>query len=104
MDYERELNTDYSFPNINIYNRISNGEHTGYQAIPYNDYVMYDKTENYTKPKLDENGNVMLDENGNIIEVPVKQYCTLAGFPLNFNFDNFPYVAILKTEADGEII
>ena len=99
MDYERVLNTDYSFPNINIFNRISNGEHTGYQAIPYDNYVMYDKNDNYTEPKLDENGNMMFDEHGNVIEVPVKQYTTLAGFPLSYNFDNFSYVAVAKEET-----
>ena len=72
MDYERVLNTNFNFTNINIYNRISNGVHTGYQAIPYDGYVMYD-TNDEEIPIYDDFGNIVGYQ---------KSYFTLAGFPL----------------------
>lgn len=97
MDYERVLNTNFNFTNINIYNRISNGVHTGYQAIPYDGYVMYDTTDEYTDTVIDE-------ETGMPIEIPVIHYFTLAGFPLNYNFDNFSWVAVLRSEVNENYI
>ena len=94
MDYERVLNTNFNFTNINIYNRISNGVHTGYQAIPYDGYVMYD-TNDEEIPIYDDFGNIVGYQ---------KSYFTLAGFPLNYNFDNFSWVAVLRSEVDENYI
>ena len=38
------------------------------------------------------------------IEIPVIHYFTLAGFPLNYNFDNFSWVAVLRSEVDENYI
>lgn len=93
MDYERVLNTDYNFPNINIYNRISNGTHTGYQAIPKTGYVMYDTSDNPQKEFNPETGEYF----------DTIQYCDLAGFPLHYNFDNFSWVAVPTSEVKDYI-
>ena len=38
------------------------------------------------------------------IEIPVIHYFTLAGCPLNYNFDNFSWVADLRSEVDENYI
>ena len=102
MDYERVLNTNYNFPHIDVYNRISNGAHTGYQAIPHEGYVMYDTNDNNVELKIDpETGEPLYNEEiGEPIEVPVIYYCTLAGFPLTYNFDKFSWVAVKLEEIN----
>ena len=47
---------------------------------------------------------VIDEETGMPIEVPVTCYFTLAGFPLNYNFDNFSWVAVLRSEVDENYI
>ena len=94
MDYDRVLNTNFNFTNINIYNRISNGVHTGYQAIPYDGYVMYD-TNDEEMPIYDDFGNIIGYH---------KCYFTLAGFPSTYNFDNFSWVAVQRTEVSENYI
>lgn len=102
--YTEELNTNYNYPNINIYNRYRDGVLTGYNAYPVDGYVMYDTTDNYTEPLVDKNGDYVYDEEGNIIEVHVRYYYTVAGFPLRYNFNNFSYVAVLRSEVDEDYI
>ena len=98
--FTEELNTNYNFPNINIYNRYRDGVLVAYRAYPYDGYVMYDTTANLTAPKLDEDGNIIFDEDGNAIEVPVIQYFTMAGLSINYNFDNFSWVAVPRDSVD----
>lgn len=99
------LNTNFSFPNINIYNKLRDGEHRSYSVYPAEGYVIYDTTAEDYEIQVDENGNPMTDpETGLPIEVPVTWYSTFVGLPLNYNFDNFPYVAVLRSEVDENYI
>lgn len=88
--WTEELNANYNFPNINIYNHLKDGVLMGYNAYPQEGYVMYDTSDN---PQMDYN-----PETGEHFEVT--HYFTMAGFPLNFNFDNFSWVAVLRIEVD----
>lgn len=104
--YTETLNTTYNFPNIDIHNRYKDGVLCAYRAYPQDGYVMYDRNDELTEAKIDpDTGDFVIDEEtGDIVEVPVIHYFTMAGLPLNYNFDNFSWVAVLVNEAKGEII
>lgn len=93
-EYTRVLNTNFNFPNINIFNVLKDGVQTRYEVIPYEGYVMYDSNDNTTEP----------DPNDPLNEIPVTYYYTLAGLPLNYNFNNFSWVAVLRSEVDENYI
>ena len=57
-------------------------------------YVMYD-TNDEEIPIYDDFGNIVGYQ---------KSYFTLAGFPLTYNFDNFSWVAVLRSEVDENYI
>lgn len=92
--YTEELNTNYNFPNIYIYNRYKDGVLSSYRAYPYDGYVMYSQSEVDTYPVMDENGNISY----------VTPYCTMVGLSLRTNFDNFDYVAVLRSEVNENYI
>ena len=91
--FTQELNTNYSFPHIDIFNLYSDGVHYGYKALPHEGYVMYDPNANDTE------WNEELQE-----DVPCTYYCRQMGMPLNYNLDNFPMVAVLESEVDENFL
>lgn len=91
--YTEELNTNYNFPHINIFNRYRDGVQTGYEARTEDGYVMYDTTAN----------NIEFDP-VTMEERPVTYYYTLRGFSMRTNFDNFPWVAVPRSEVDENYI
>ena len=86
---------DYSFPNLIIEGGWTDDEtrQINYRLTPSEGYVFYDSTANNTDfdPETDE-------------EIPVTYYYTLAYLPLNYNFNNFPYVAVLRSSVDENYI
>lgn len=91
--YTESINTNFNFPHIDIYNRYKDGVLSAYKLIPHEGYVVYDTTEN----------NIEIDpETGE--EKPVTYYSRMVIFPLNYNFNNFSYVAVLESEVDGNYI
>jgi hypothetical protein len=91
--FTTELNTSFNFPNINIYNQYRDGVQYGYQVIPYDGYVMYDTNDYHTEINPDT-----------MEEIPVTHYYTMAGLPLSYNFDNFSWVAVLRSEVNENYI
>ena len=91
--YTEELNTNFNFPNIDIYNKLRNGELYGYYARPQEGYVIYDTTDDIYD--IDPETDAL---------IPVTHYFTLASFPLNFNFNNFTWVAVLRSGVDENYI
>ena len=93
-DYTLVVDNTKNFPNITIYKQIANinGEHFGYMAKPNEGYVMYNPNSN----------DMELDENGNWI--PTIYYRTIAGFPLNYDFSRFPYIAVLRSTVPADHI
>ncbi len=91
------IDTSFNFPHIDIYKRFYDGVHSAWRAYPQEGYVMHDTNDELTEPKIDP-------ETGEIIEVPVIHYFTMAGFPLNYNFNNFSWVAVLRSEVDENYI
>jgi hypothetical protein len=85
--------SQHTFPNLVIEERWSNGVMRGYRVTPAEGYVFYDSTANDTEP------DPITGE-----DVPVIYYKTLAYLPSNCNFDNFPYVAVLRSSVDENYI
>lgn len=104
--YTEKINTNYNFPNIDIFNWLKDGVVIGYRARPQTGYVMYDTTEQHSELQTDpETGDFVLDEMGNPIEMPVIYYYTMAGFPLAFDFNNnFTWVAVLRSTVNENYI
>lgn len=88
-----ELSTEHNYPNITVYRRIVNGELSGWQINANEGYVFYDTTANNTEldPETME-------------ERPVIYYKTVASLPRNYNWDNFPYVAVPRDSVDENYI
>lgn len=83
---------DFNFQNITIKKIVKDGEVARFEAKPKAGYVMYDPNEK----------EVELDLFGNSHQVTY--YRTIAGFPKNYDFANFPYVAKLRSEVDEKYI
>lgn len=92
-EYTFEVATDITFPNMTVYRKYKDGVHSAYRVNANGGYVMYDTTANDVEidPDTDE-------------EVSVIYYYTMVGLPLNYNFDNFHYVAVLRSTVDENYI
>ena len=86
--YTKELSTQHNFPNIDIYIQYCDGVFNGYEAVPQAGYVMYSPAKDVMverDPETDE-------------EVTNTYYCRLVILPLNYNFNNFDYIAVLEND------
>lgn len=93
MTVTYEIATDLVFPNITIFRRMVDGVHKGYQMNANDGYVVYDTTANNTELDPDT-----------MEERPVTYYYTGAFLPTNYNFANFPYVAVPRDSVDENYI
>ena len=91
--YTKKLSTEHNYPGISVYKTLKDGVLTGWEIRANEGYVFYDTTENI--PEWNEE----LQE-----EVPVTYYYTIAVLPLNFNFANFPWVAVPRDSVDENYI
>lgn len=91
--YTEQIATEFNFPNITVYGKYADGELYGYEARPNEGYVMYNPNANDVEfdPETGESH-------------PVIYYCAVAGFPKNYNFAKFPYVAVLRSIVDENYI
>lgn len=94
-------NTSYNIPNITVYNKYWDGVQSGLRVIPDEDYVMYDTTDAYKEPVIDENGDIVFDDNGNIVEATVRQYFSRCDIPALRPQEPYNWVAVLKSEIRG---
>lgn len=91
--YTTEIATDFNFPNITVYRKYCNGVQYGWRFVSNDGYVMYDTTaENW---ELDET---------TMEEIPVIYYYTNVDCPLNYDWDNFPWVAVPRSSVDENYI
>ena len=90
--YTMEIATDYNFPNLTVYRKYRDGVHYAWRVTPNDGYVMYDTNAN----------DVEYDENGN--EYSVIYYYTSLDRPLNANWSNFSWVAVLRSSVDENYI
>ena len=92
-EHTEVLATDLNFPNLLIYRTYADGVHDGYRVVSADGYVMYDSAENSTELDPDT-----------MEEVPVTYYYTVAHLSMRTNFDNFTWVAVLRSEVDENYI
>lgn len=85
--------TNFNFPNLTIEERWSNDVMRGYRLTANSGYVFYDTTANNTESDPDTGE-----------EISVIYYYTIAYLPSNFNFANFPWVAVPRDSVDENYI
>lgn len=95
MAYTFPIDTEHNiYPNLTVRKRLNESNvQIGWSVISNNGYVMYDTT---------QNDFIIDEETGE--EVPVTYYFTEVGLPANYNFDNFSFVAVLRSEVDENYI
>lgn len=83
----------YNFPNLTIEKGMVDGIVRLYRLTANEGYVFYDTTANDTEtdPETME-------------ERPVIYYRTVASLPANYNFANFPYIAVPRDSVDENYI
>ena len=91
--YTEEIATEFNFPNITIYRVLADGVLASWRARANKGYVMYNPDANdvETDPETLE-------------ERPVVYYYTIKGFTRNYNFANFPWVAVPRDSIDENYI
>ena len=82
------LPTEHNFPNLTIEGMYSEGVLSGYRLTANEGYVFYDSTANDTEM-----------DPVTMMPIPVTYYYTLAYMPKNYNFANFPYVAVPRSSV-----
>lgn len=84
---------EYKFHNITVYKKLENDIQYAWRINTNDGYVMYNINDNNTEldPITGE-------------EIPVKYYYTVAHCPLNYNFDNFSWVAVPEDSVDKNYI
>ena len=92
MAWVYEKAEEYNFPNIEVYRRMNDGVQSGWRIVTKEGYVMYNPNE----PQIG------YDEDDNEIEVFF--YYTVKIAPQNYNFDNFPWVAVPRGSVNENYI
>ena len=85
-EYTRELVTDITLPNIEVYQKLEDGKPYAYYICAKDGYVIYD-----TSAK-----DVTTDEDTGE-EILVRYYTKDIDCPLSVNFDEFTWVAVRAT-------
>ena len=84
------INTEHNVdPNITIHQILKDGVLDGWRALANDSYVFYDTTAE------DFDWTTM---------TPVTYYYTRVDFPKTFNFDNFTWIAVPRSEVDENYI
>ena len=91
--YTYELATEFNFPNLSVYKKLKDGVHYAWEVRANEGYVMYDPNRNDVEidPDTDE-------------EIPVTYYYRIKSLPFNFNFANFPWLAVPEDSVDENYI
>lgn len=92
-EYTEVIDNSFSFPNITIKKTLKDGVQYGWRAYANEGYMMYDTTSEIWQQDSPDSEPYL-----------VTHYFTLAGFPLNYNFDNFTWVAVLRSEVNEDYI
>lgn len=92
--YTYDISTEHNiYPNITVYDRFKDGVLHGWSVRANEGYVMYHANANDVEidPDTDE-------------EIPVTYYYTESGLPLTYNWNNFDWVAVLRSTVDENYI
>ena len=91
--WTQEIATEFNFPNITVYRLLKDGEHKSWRFVSNAGYVMYDTTaEVYEQPDPFSP------------PVRVTHYFTNVDCPLNYDWDNFTWVAVPRDSVDENYI
>lgn len=84
---------EYKFPNIIVHKKLEHGVQYAWRINTNIGYVMYNINDNNTEldPITGE-------------EIPVKYYYTVAHCPLNYDFDNFSWIAVPRDSVNEKYI
>lgn len=91
-EYTYPIDTEHNiYSNITVCKRLADGVLVGWRINPNEGYVFYDTNAEYWEidPETEE-------------EILVTKYFTLAHLPLTYDWDNFSYVAVLRSEITSE--
>ena len=88
-----EVSTEHNYPNITVYKGLRDGVHANWRVNANEGYVFYNST------AIDTEYNPETGE-----DIPVTYYYTEAILTLNYNFANFPYVAVPRDSVDENYI
>ena len=91
--YTTEISTEHNYPNITVYRQLKDGVLYGWQVNANEGYVMYDPNANDTE-----------FDPITMMPKPVTYYYTIKVLTLNFNFANFPWVAVPRDSVDENYI
>lgn len=91
--YTREIATEFNYPNITVWRVLKDGVLSAYEVKTDEGYVMYNPNANNTEidPETME-------------ARPVIYYYTIKGLNKNYNFANFPWVAVPRDSVDENYI
>jgi hypothetical protein len=91
--YTFEVATEYNFPNITVYRKLTDGVQTAWRINANEGYVFYDTTANNTDfdPETME-------------EIPVIYYYTVASLSMRTDMENFHWVAVPRDSVDENYI
>ena len=92
-NWTKEIATEFNFPNITVYRLLKDGVHNSWRFVPNEGCVLRNPSDNFTEPDP-----VTLEP------VPVTYYYTNVDCPLNYDFDNFTYIAVLCSTVDENYI
>ena len=92
--YTETIDTSFNYQYIDIYKRFRDGEHCAYKAYPTTGYVMYSLSTDVIEIEDPETGEITTEI----------YYCRQVQFPLDFNFDEFDYIAVLENEVPADHI
>jgi hypothetical protein len=91
--YTFEISAEHNYPNIAVYRKLEDGVLCAWRVNANEGYVMYDP-----------NANDMELDPITMMPKPVTYYYTIKALPLNFNFANFPWVAVPRYSVDENYI
>jgi hypothetical protein len=91
--WTKEVATEFNFPNITVYRLLKDGVHNSWRFVSNDGYVLRDTSAQCTEPDP-----VTLEP------VPVTYYYTNVDCPLNYDFDNFTWIAVLRSTVDENCI
>ena len=93
--WTEEINTNFNYPHIDIFNKYKDGVLMRYEVKAQEGYVMYESD----RVNADIGFNPDTEE-----EFMTTYYYIISGMPLNYNFDNFKWVAIDRNSVDNNYI
>ena len=91
--YTYEVSPEHNYPNITVYRKLEDGVLCGWRVNTNEGYVMYNP-----------NANDVEYDPTTMEARPVTYYYTIKVLTLNYNFANFPWVAVPRDSVDENYI